>query len=72
MHSEQVGMTAASRFQRLWMDEVPNLEVDVEDCDRIVYVLDDFVLAFDSVGKVSAEVFEAVICMLKRMAPDAR
>eukprot|EP00283_Hemiselmis_rufescens_P002910 CAMPEP_0173423930 /NCGR_PEP_ID=MMETSP1357-20121228/4022_1 /TAXON_ID=77926 /ORGANISM="Hemiselmis rufescens, Strain PCC563" /LENGTH=395 /DNA_ID=CAMNT_0014387093 /DNA_START=111 /DNA_END=1299 /DNA_ORIENTATION=- len=63
-------VTSTMPLRRLWMDQVPNLEVDEEDEDRVAYIMGDCMLGFDSVGRISAEVFEAIICMLKRMAPS--
>mmetsp|Transcript_18467 Transcript_18467/g.44382 ORF Transcript_18467/g.44382 Transcript_18467/m.44382 type:complete len:377 (-) Transcript_18467:58-1188(-) len=64
-------VTSAMPLKRLWMDEVPNLEVDSDDADRVVYIMGDCMLVFDSVARISAEVFEAILCMLKRMAPSS-
>lgn len=56
------------KVKRCWMDEVADLQCDREEANRVVYGLGDQLLfAFDAVNNVSAEVFEGVLCMSKRI-----
>ncbi|EKX55235.1 hypothetical protein GUITHDRAFT_131484 [Guillardia theta CCMP2712] len=62
-------------FARKWMDEVviPELEVDESDKNRLVYKLgQEYLIAFESTANISAETFEAIICIGKCLQPSSR
>eukprot|EP00290_Baffinella_frigidus_P032734 CAMPEP_0180271800 /NCGR_PEP_ID=MMETSP0988-20121125/3911_1 /TAXON_ID=697907 /ORGANISM="non described non described, Strain CCMP2293" /LENGTH=388 /DNA_ID=CAMNT_0022242841 /DNA_START=53 /DNA_END=1219 /DNA_ORIENTATION=+ len=60
-----------SKFSRGWMDEVPRLDSAPEDADRLVYLIEDYLLAFEPCERISAETFEAVLVMGKSIVPQA-
>jgi len=59
-------------FARKWMDEIPELEVDESDKNRLVYKLgQEYLIAFESTANISAETFEAIICIGKCLQPSS-